>query len=397
MSYSIYHIDLKIDVENHFLSSNVELTYYCNAPLTKEFHFYIYKDLQVEEVICDRNFTYEISSQIANWSPFVLESKLIKLSLNEPIHEGFIQMNFQYKGFIDIVSEYGVNRLSKNWIELGLYTPWFPLAENMEEAVFNVRIDIEDGYEVINSKREGEYLMIRQPFESQDCTVIASNSFKCIKNKSINPKVKVYYTADQYETSAYQITNWVSIILDKYQRFGMVEIPELSLVIAPREDGGGYARKGLIVLIPNDYEEDEDYFTFIAHELAHLWWYRAKTDSWQDWLNESFAEYSALLALREIFGEHHFTKKMKNHLHESKGLPPIRNISRNDNQVRKVLYVKGPVVLYELEKHIGREKFAELLHKVYGKKVTTTKEFLEQLEWIATTKAKDFFEKLLIK
>ena len=88
---------------------------------------------------------------------------------------------------------------------------------------------------------------------------------------------------------------------------------------------------------------------------------------------------------------------MKNHLHESKGLPPIRNISRNDNQVRKVLYVKGPVVLYELEKHIGREKFAELLHKVYGKKVTTTKEFLEQLEWIATTKAKDFFEKLLIK
>lgn len=396
MLNSTYDIDVKIDVENHFLFSNVELTYYCNAPCRKELHFYIYKDLQVESVICDRKFTYEISNQIANWNPFVLESKLIKINLAEPIHEGFMRISFQYKGFLNIVSEYGVNRLSKNWIELGLYTPWFPLAENLDEALFNVKLEIDDEYEVIHSKREGKYLIIRQPFVSPDCTIIASNSFKSINNKSINPKVNVYYTTDQNETSAYQIVKWVLVILEQYQRFGVVENPELSLVIAPREDGGGYARTGLIVLTPSDYEDDEDYFIFIAHELAHLWWNRAKTDSWEDWLNESFAEYSALIALREVFGEKTFNAKIQKYIQESKGLPPIKNISRRHEEIHKVLYVKGPVILYRLENFITREKFLNLLYKVYLKKINSTEKFMEELVIIANLEAKKYLEKELM-
>jgi len=36
------------------------------------------------------------------------------------------------------------------------------------------------------------------------------------------------------------------------------------------------------------------------------WWANAPVNSWEDWLNESFAEYSALMAVRELFGAERF-------------------------------------------------------------------------------------------
>jgi len=131
-----YNADLKIEVENQFLYSNVTVDYKCNLSGTKVLNFYIYKDMEIESIICDRTMRYEVGKEIAEWSPFVLESKLIKLIFDEPINENeIININFRYKGHINLVTQYGINRLTKEWIELGLYTPWFPLNEIINQEI----------------------------------------------------------------------------------------------------------------------------------------------------------------------------------------------------------------------------------------------------------------------
>lgn len=123
--------------------------------------------------------------------------------------------------------------------------------------------------------------------------------------------------------------------------------------------------------------EEREYFRFIAHELAHLWWHHVKnTNSWEDWLNESFAEYSALLALREKFGTDVFQEKINEYSNLSRNLPPIRNLNRGSDNAHAVLYYKGPLLLCKLEALIGKNKFFKLLNIIHLQKVSSTEKFL---------------------
>ncbi len=395
-----YDVTLKVEVENQFLYSDVKLNYRCSVTSANELKFYIYKDIEVEHIICDRAMNYNVSTQVAKCNPFVLESKLIKLTFVEYLYEGdIISLNFKYKGRINIVTQYGINRLTKDWIELGLYTPWFPLTEKLERALFNTRIYIDDGYEIINAKKSGNYSVLEQLIPHADCTIIASKWFKneSYHNEEIN--VNVYYNDDDHLNWAKQVISYACIILNKYKRFGKIDNQELSLVIAPREDGGGYCRPGLIVLTPkNNFENELDYFKFIAHEFAHLWWCNCRnTNTWEDWLNESFAEYSALIVLREVYGEEKFDDYIEIYNESTKDLPPIKNLDRKHAKAYQVLYKKGPVLLNNLEKNIGREKFTELLSKVYACNIDTTENFLEKLCETTNKVDKELFELLLLK
>ena len=73
-------------------------------------------------------------------------------------------------------------------------------------------------------------------------------------------------------------------------------------VYSPREWGQGFARTGMIVLsegrVLRTLAKDPD-TSFVhgnAHEAAHFWWRFGSGQG--DWINESFAEYFAMLAVR---------------------------------------------------------------------------------------------------
>lgn len=398
--YSIYNIDLKIDADNQHLYSNVKLDFYCNLQSTNILNFYIHSDMEIEDITCNIPFKYEIGEKIADWSPFILESKLIKLSFDKPILKGQkISIYFKYKGYINIVTKYGINRLTSDWIELGMYTPWFPLHESFREAIFNVIIGIDDKYKVINSSKVRDKLIINQSVPQPDSTIIASKDFKIIANKLQDIIFNVYYIEDRHKEIAIQISKHSSTILNKYKDIGKVNINETSIVIAPRKEGGGYCRPGLIVLTPTDNSIDEvRYFKFIAHELAHLWWFNMQNaNTWEDWLNESFAEYSALRALRDYYGEDEFNCWIDVYKQQTKNLPPIKNLDRGHEKAFEVLYMKGPVALNALENSIGKKKFEELLNKTYQNNVDTTNKFLDILSELTNPDVVDKFNNLLLK
>ena len=317
MNYNSYEIDLLIEPKKSFLKVNANMGYLVKEDGVKEINFYIHKDLQVEKIICSGMINFKLGENVAEWSPFVLESKKITLQFDSPLKkDSVLDISFQYRGNIHLVTQYEINRITENWLELGIYTPWYPLSEEMGQSLFKVKIKIDSDYQILSSgsvTKHNESWEILQEEPSLDCVIIGSNNFKHSTDGKNQSTIKTYYMADDLEGLANRINTQASWLFSEFSRmFGPVENDSFDIFIAPRHDGGGYCRDKLIVLttstdgsIENSIkdaspEQQIKTFRFIAHELSHLWWSKAESNSWEDCLNESFAEYSSLMATREF-------------------------------------------------------------------------------------------------
>lgn len=114
-----------------------------------------------------------------------------------------------------------------------------------------------------------------------------------------------------------------------------------------------------------------------------------------DWLNESFAEYSSLIAIRKYYGEKEFKDIIDKYIENSNELPPIKEIDRGDENAFDTLYIKGCILLYELEKEIGEEKFEKLLNEMHINKINSTEKLLDKLLKLTNKKTvENFIQKL---
>jgi aminopeptidase N len=133
-------------------------------------------------------------------------------------------------------------------------------------------------------------------------------------------------------------------------------------------------------------EQRADRLRYLAHEAAHMWWRRAPATTWEDWLNESFAEYSALLTIRDVVGEDEFQARIALKREQSEGTHPIWGLDRNDHssdersrEIRRTLYNKGPTLLDELAERVGRERFLTWCRELVRRDVDSTVELLDGL------------------
>jgi len=158
-----------------------------------------------------------------------------------------------------------------------------------------------------------------------------------------------------------------------------------------------------------------------VHEIAHAWWgHIVKMDSLEEqWLTESFAEYSAALCLQALKGgkkgKKEFEKIYKQWRGGVKMLGDGQSIylanyigykNQKDNMDRiRLLYQKGPIVLHalrlELQKMYGSKKegdkyFFTLLRsflKTFNNKWGSTKDFVGILNFITKKDWQPWFEK----
>jgi len=178
------------------------------------------------------------------------------------------------------------------------------------------------------------------------------------------------------------IKNSTDKILNHYmETFGKLgEEINLTVIISPRKESGGYCRKNLIVLNESEKVDKSSYEEYFAHELAHLWWTNGKCDSWEDWLNESFAEYSVLSYIRSEYGEEALNNKIKKYEEKIKGTPPIFNLDRGHEMSYLTLYPKGALILNKLYVFLGDYEFNRLLKRVNILKINNTSHLFEVIE-----------------
>jgi hypothetical protein len=171
------------------------------------------------------------------------------------------------------------------------------------------------------------------------------------------------------------------------------------IVVSPRQTGGAYARK---VYINSSDARDEmkdiksvddlGPASLVAHEFGHAWWWAADPLTDNYWLAESMAEYTSLRYIEHQFGVAKRDELLAKKRDRATDAGPMLAGKR---PTKAALYQKGPILLFELDAAIGRDKMDRLLGVLARNPPHVTGDFLKALTDIAgADAARDFEGKL---
>jgi hypothetical protein len=145
---------------------------------------------------------------------------------------------------------------------------------------------------------------------------------------------------------------------------------------------GAYFRKGIIVFdrLPEVDSKDRCRYavSWLGHELGHSWFSGADTNSWEDWLNETGAEWSCLLFVLEHFGAGMFDELMALHLQNYKGTPTIRPAG-TDKRPTGGVHDRGVVLFYLIARRFGYNIVKRILQLLTALPKFTTADLLSAM------------------
>jgi hypothetical protein len=411
--YSHYQIKLKLDPPSHYIKVKMNLKIISTEELPDTLVFSLHRQLSQVKVTGHGLASFIFDQNSPSPSIFMPYAKPLKIILDKNTRKDKpLTLSFEYEGNLTEWSEYSANVVTEDWVELGLYMPWIPLSPITGNFTFDIVAECDPAYQL---RSYGDYThdkngiwYFKRLTPTFDIVLIASKNIKTIKKELGGKNIFLHYQALE-DTTAEKLIDDLSGIFDMFDLWygGNKKGEYFTLIISPREKGGGYSRMDLITMTGIT---DEKYavnhvnlYRYLAHEIGHFWWNMAPTDSWEDWMNEGFAEYSAQLAVREIFGEETFNKMMENKKKNSMGTPPIWGFDRNGTTesgmqspiIEINLYQKPPVLLHQLSERIGAGNFKELCKNMVKLNVSSTDDFLQLLEKNDGIDTKNWFENLL--
>jgi hypothetical protein len=335
---SIRHYDIDLAITPHLGEIRARARCrYVAGERTKSIEFVLHRNLKIDELSGAgvASFTVEPTCTF----PFTPEAATVRVDMDQWVEQGSsIDLTVSYSGTMAKVPEaWGTNCVTDQWVELGMYGPWFPWQPSvMATFTYSVDFQVPSGFEVAGLGRvertvRGPRLTSTRP--QSDIVVVAAPGLHSISAADERVRAEVHFggEASQDAEAAANIASETLWVL-KYYRGWLADDSEqtgsASVILSPRQMGGGYARPGLVVLsnISTLVARPLAVFKFLAHEFAHLWWVGAPVDTWEDWLNEGFAEYFSLRAVRQRFGEEALGEIVQKKRERIQGLPPVRGV-----------------------------------------------------------------------
>jgi aminopeptidase N len=287
-------------------------------------------------------------------------------------------------------------------MELRLEDMWLPLRDDFAvRFTVDARIRGIPHDEVIVSQGQyrhvGDELDLRRGYADFDLPIVAARGL----NEFATPSVQVY-AADLNSRLVTLLRKHSVGAIDYYEKwFGPIPGGAPVRLVVTDRSGSAYARVGFISvgasreeLANNPNYPDYGPASLVAHEFAHAWWSPADPLTDDYWLAESLAEYSSMRYTEQAFGPKILALRIKKKQEESKGAPPILGHGR-PTQID--LYAKGPLLLFQLQHDIGRQKMDRVLAILGRKPPHVTDDFLEVLARVAGTKAAAQFHRMLEK
>ena len=257
------------------------------------------------------------------------------------------------------------------------YNSWYPVLLEQEES-YEIDLRCNECYELIQGKydlqkRVWHYSTVGQTFV--DCNILLINKEKAHKCGMEN--AAVWYFQDQQSEIAEKFANIVTEANVFYNNlYGYNNQNGSTIVLLPEKykGMGAYQRTGLTVFA--DTNLNLEWITHVlCHELGHAYANGAECTTWEDWLNETHAEWNALLyelENRPQFFQRLMETKEKNYQGNYLVKPDGEN--RPDN-----VHETGTLIYYEIYKQMGKEAIVNLLKTFDGMKVKNTSYFLKAL------------------
>lgn len=380
--------DVDINFTAERLSAKLKYDYVAVEASESTLTFYLGEDFDVRRIKCAACSSSKFDKAAKPLPSVILEFK-------QP--QKTVKFEIEYEGSIK-----GIYNREQKFLELGLDNFWFPVHKSFSGFNFiydvSVKTDEENFVAAANGKvvKKGKAWSVGSKVPDFDIDIVFGDGVKVdsytrdnydlrVVSKNLPDGVPVEMLGNIRETLEFYNSTFGAG--DKQMAVTAVIRPHVT-----SEGQGGYFRKGYFV-IPKTDNARTSAFT-IAHELAHYWWLNAGQQ--HAWLNESFAEYSAMLALRRKQGVEAFNKMLEDKRKNSQDLPPVYGFDRTKNRQQTVamLYRKGVVKLADLEAEIGEQKFMEFLRRAAVAKIDTTDKLIQLLAMVTT---KEIAERFLAK
>lgn len=405
------HYDLALDLDPRTSTVTVlgSAAYHAPTPRLERARFYLHRQFEIQRISGRRVLGYHFENLNNAGLPFSPQSATLDVYFDPPLDQGEVALiEFEYSGQLSDWAPESANSITPDWAELGLYLPWFPFQFDgaLGGLTYTLKVSVPEGYHVaslgVPSFADGVWFY-NWPHQTSDIVVAAGPSLK-LHHFASPPNQVFLNTVTFSDDAAARLGEDLLWTLERFSGwFGPTRPADFTLIESPRPLGGGYARRGLVVLAgveERDYiDQREAYLRYLAHETAHAWWWEAPTATWEDWLNESFAEYSALLAVRERFGEETYLRFIERKRERAAGLLPLWGFERADVStvekqaaVERVLYDQGTLLLHDLAERIGQARFLAFCRARLWSGVEHTEHLLDLLEEIEDAPTRQWME-----
>jgi len=349
----------------------------------------------------------------------------------EPVAAGqSVKLRFELDG------DFLVHPGGSNFWELGVRA-WFPQPRWCEQyytfhAVIRVRkpfVPFAPGKTIRRVEEGGDNVLEVQVDVPIQFPVILAGDYTFKEEVRDGVTIRVATYALKNDRAIKQLTDLAATIIRFYQEFlGAFPFPEFN-ILEIDSLGFGQAPPGVMFITKEAFNplgggaipleeappqaENQIYSGGVnerfAHEIAHQYWaHVVKMPSHEEqWLTESFAEYSAALFIKAAKGEREY-KSLVNHWTfgarqaTDKAPIPLANRVYVADDVRTqfftrtgLLYEKGPLLLYALHQELGDQTFLTFLksyQKSFRWKFGSTKTVVGLLNFLTKKDYNPFFD-----
>jgi aminopeptidase N len=339
--------------------------------------------LKVDNIAAEYTFEDETPSRITP------TSRNINVRLPDGIQDRRVEMSISYHGRLRELPPFGTpesegpfldDAISTDRVELAHYSSWYPSFGFGARFETDIEISIPNEWTVacIGKRSAQTESSVRFTANSaDDLVIVASPRFKVQEIDTDSGSVIIYHTRLPERFVLREAEETEQTLRFFTDKIGSHPISDgiVKHVYSPRKLGqGGYARNGITVssegrvLSLLEGNPDASLLRGMAHELGHFWWNFGAGQG--DWLNETFAEYFSLLAVREIQGEEAFEAALGQRKDVVAELPvdapSLATIpASNEGHGYSIRYYKGALMLDHFRRLMGDEAFFDAVHDFY--------------------------------
>jgi len=394
-----YNIFLEIIPQNQSIKVQANIKSSIDPECIDSLAFYLHKEFSIKKIKSNVKVSYNF--RIDESSPYfwMKDARPLWIKLENNKEEN-IDIQIVYQGSIKDLNWKTTNMITESWIELGNYSAWFPYNPDYGKFISNVKLTIDPSYKVTGMgiiQKIGKKWEIQQLKPTNDIVIIASKNLKTYYDENNSKSIRLDYVTFNEQNANETIKN-VKFIVKQYNNWfkTSTDVKFTIVIVPPFSSRGSYQRENFMALLQPEPGANIS-FSLLAHEIAHEWWNGAPTDNFENWLNESFAEYASLMAIREKFGVDRFEEWIQYKEFRSRGASQILQANTNIRVQTSTLYDKGPLILYKLENLIGKKLFLKFLSELLKQNIKSTDDLLNLLEEIMSKEIRIYFENELRK
>lgn len=292
-------------------------------------------------------------------------------------HQGIIEIDFH--GNIDVPQKTSQVK-NKDYLEAdGMQSGIIPVfIEPFMRGEYDIYVQIPQEYGIAGFQKIDETHYRKCVSHSFDTSFVIFHKSKIQIQQyhQVTVYAGLYHSFDEVK----QMCQIASYIYQFYsEKFSPSLYQQLYLVLNPRFENGAYVRNDTVYLVDRVEGLDLETFYHLAHEISHLWWQNSNLKKEEGWINETFAQYSALLLMKEKYGEKAYQDIMNDYKEKVKDLPSLSQINEGTPHdiVFLVHYDKGPYLFHLLQQEIGQERMLDVLKRSYQKKIKTGQDFMK--------------------